>query len=646
MAALSAPAIAAVTPPSIERAPGVTPYDNWIIAFYFAFLIAIGLLFRRLSKNTSDYFRCGGAMPWWITGTSAWIASFSAWTFVGAAAKVYETGTLILWAYYPTVLSLGVVFMFTCTRFRRMRVVTWMEGVRGRYGPGTEQFYTYIKLPLALLGSGVALNAIGVFMAAVFGLEMNKVLLALGTVVTIVALVGGSFAVLASDFVQMFLVMTITIVTAVLTLAQPRIGGLSGLVHQVPSAHFHWAQLARPQVIILWIIAQVWFKCSDMNNMENSTMYLMAKSDRDARRMVLIPMIGSFIGPLIWFIPSMAATITHPDLAAEYPHMTQPHEAAFVAVARDVMPVGMIGLLMCAMLGATITSMDAALNKGVGVFVRSIYLPLLDRNASEKRLLLVGKVCTLLFGVIVVFIAWQVNKLRSIGLFDLTNLLAALLLLPMAIPLLFGLFFKRTPPWTPWSTAIVGFVVAYITNCRDITPDAPGSSHFWTPVVDGIVNFHITPDQVQHVLHWVKPLSHSEVTGYLQFGIVTISTVVIASGWYFFTSLFFANSSQEHQERIAIFFENLRTPIDAKADGIQSRDEILFRLMGGLCLVYGFFILLLMLIPNSVHGRLCFLFCGGVIAIVGGVLYSRSVVLARFHAMPVGDPEWIGSQNS
>ena len=464
-----------------------------------------------------------------------WIAGFSSWTFVGAAAKVYETGTLILWAYYPTVLALGLVLLYTCVRFRRMRVVTWMEGVRARYGPGTEQFYTWVKLPLALLLSGVSLNAIGVFMSVVFNLKMEVVLVLLGAVVTIVALVGGSFAVLASDFVQMFLVMTITVVTAVLTLAQPRVGGLAGLLRQVPSAHFHWSELARPQIILLWIIAQIWFKFSDTNNMENATMYLMAKSDRDARRMVLIPLIGTIIGPLIWFIPSMAATITHPNLAAEYQQLKLPHEAAYVSVARDVMPVGMIGLLMCAMLGATITSLDAGLNKGVGVFVRSIYLPLLRPKASEKHMVVIGKVCTLVFGVIIVAVALEVNRLRSIGLFDLTNLLAATLLMPMAMPLLYGLFFKRTPDWAPWSTALVGFVAAYLAN------------------------YHLSPERFQHLMGWAVPISHREYSEYLQLGIVTISTVSAGSAWYFMSSLFYEGSSTENKKRVSAFFQNPHT---------------------------------------------------------------------------------------
>jgi len=155
----------------------ITVYDYVIIGFYLVFMLAIGLVFRRMSKDTSDYFRAGGAMPWWLTGASAWIFSFSAWTFTGAAGKVYETGTLVLPVFYATAIALCFVLAFTCLRFRRMRVITWMEGVRLRYGPFSEQFYTWIKLPLLLLFSGASLNAIGVFMSAVFNVPMNTMLI-------------------------------------------------------------------------------------------------------------------------------------------------------------------------------------------------------------------------------------------------------------------------------------------------------------------------------------------------------------------------------------------------------------------------------------------------------------------------------------
>src|SRR6267154_2257658 len=104
----------------------ISPYDYFIIAVYFVFILIVGLVFRKLSKNTSDYFRCGGAMPWWITGTSAWLAVFSAWAFVGAASEVYRSGLHVLLLFYASIPALIGVALYTCVRFRRLRVITWM----------------------------------------------------------------------------------------------------------------------------------------------------------------------------------------------------------------------------------------------------------------------------------------------------------------------------------------------------------------------------------------------------------------------------------------------------------------------------------------------------------------------------------------
>jgi Na+/proline symporter len=602
----------------------ITGYDYFIVGFYLLFILGIGLAFRRMSKNTSDYFRAGGAMPWWITGTSAWIASFTAWTFTGAAAKVYETGLLVLVVFYAGVVGLVMVMAFTCIRFRRMRVVTWMEAVRLRYGPFTEQFYTCIKLPLLILFAAVSLNAIGIFMSAVFKMDMTTVLIVLGAVVTLVAFAGGAWAVLASDFVQMFLVMTITSSTALLVLLRPEIGGVSGLIRKLPTSYFHWTEQARLPIVVLWVLVMIWFKISDSNNMENSTMYLMARSDRDARRMVLIPIIGSLIGPLIWFIPSMAARILHPNLAAEYPQLSQPHEAAFVAVAMQVMPKGLLGLLLCAMLGATVTSMDAGLNKGVGVFVRSFYLPLsnsMERwgvqfssrpgtallgslaarmhlamaggERPEKRLLMVGKITTLCFGVLIVIIALLVNKFRTVGLFDLSNQLAASLLMPLALPLLYGMFVKRTPLWSAWSTAVVGVVVTWCLGKA------------------------VKPEIFQHFMGWTEPLSAREKTDFLLVT-STFGTAVVGSAWYFFTGLFYKYSPQGHKDHVERFFANLRTPVEKQ--GVEDLQQVIYHMLGVLCLVYGGFILLLTLIPNSFVGRMCFVFCGGALFTMGAIL--------------------------
>ncbi len=593
----------------------ISVFDYIIIGFYLVFMLAIGVVFRRMSKDTSDYFRAGGAMPWWLTGASAWIFSFSAWTFTGAAGKVYETGLLPLCVFYSTLVALLFAITFTGVRFRRMRVITWMEAVRLRYGPFAEQFYTWIKLPVLLLFAGVGLNAIGVFMSSVFKVDMNATLFVLGAVVTVVAFAGGSWAVLASDFVQAFLIVTITLCTAVMVLARPEIGGLGGLVDKVPSAHFHWGELASPGLIAIYVVATLWLKFSDENNIERATMYLMTSSDRDARRMVLIPLIGTLIGPLIWFIPSMAATILHPNLAAEFPALKQPHEAAFVAVSMDVMPQGLLGLLLSAMLGATVTSMDAGLNKNVGIAIRSLYKPVFRPHASEKHLLLAGKLCTLVFGAIIILLALFINSIRQTNLFDFVNQLAANLLMPLALPLIFGLFYRRTPGWSAWSTALVAVGAAYAASW--MLDDKQDFKHF-----ESVATFLGAMEWtgVKNMLQWLRGLNADEVT-YVKLAVTTLGgTVLVGSAWYFFTSLFYKSAPAAERERIENFFTNLRTPVDRR--GVEGVQTVIYKLLGALCMVYGGFILLLTAIPNRFSGRLAFLFCGGVMFGVGALLFS------------------------
>jgi len=92
------------------------------------------------------------------------------------------------------------------------------------------------------------------------------------------------------------------------------------------------------------------------------------------------------------------------------------------------------------------------------------------------------------------------------------------------------------------------------------------------------------------------------------------------------------------QNRVNDFYQRLITPINAITEKIENRDEVIYRLMGALCTVYGAFILLLMLIPNSMRGRICFLFVGGVITVSGMLLYRRSMVLAKRHSQQIHAP--------
>jgi Na+/proline symporter len=340
-------------------------------------------------------------------------------------------------------------------------------------------------------------------------------------------------------------------------------------------------------------------KLLESNGMEASPKYLMARDERQARLTPVIPIVGTLLAPLLWLVPPTVAAIRHPDLAAQFPALKFPQEASFLVTAADVLPQGMLGLLVCGIFAATVTNLYADLNQGVGVFVRNFYLPVVRPGASERRLLAVCKIATGAFGGLVILLGLLVNRLCESNLFDLLNQLAVSLAIPLAAPLVYGLFFKRTPAWSSWSTVVVGLSCSLAVKL------------FFRPaMLDGV--FGLT-----------GPFLPEEQTQLML--IATVASVTLAcTAWFFFTSVFYSRTSPAYRASADAFFARLHTPLADDANGARAPDghATLAASIGGLCLVYGGFILLLTAIPNPGSGRLCFLACGGVIGGVGLALRS------------------------
>ncbi len=576
----------------------ITLYDYLSIGFYFVFVVTVGAVFARRNKSTSDYFRGGGIMPWWMTGVSAWMASFSAWTFTGAAGKIFTQGFYVVLLYWANFVPYLVVYFFTCYRFRRMRVVTPLEAIRLRYGAATQQFVTWIRLPFLLLFGGVGLNAVGVFMSGAFDLPLPTIIVILGVMVTFVSLVGGAFGVAASDFVQMFLVVTITLVISALALAQPQVGGLAGLVHHLPAQHFEWGEFARPQFITLWFLALLTNNLFYLNTMEMSSKFLMTRSDAHARKMMVFPLFGTLLGPLMWMLPPLvaAAMYSPAQMHAIFPNLGQhPEEGAFLLTAHNVLPQGMLGLLIAGIFGATLSNLDASVNQGVGILVRNFYLPVINPQCPEKKLLIISKLCTALFGVVVIVIGLVVSRLRTLPLFDLLNQLGVSLWLPLAIPLCLGLFYKRTPPWSSWTTMLIGLTMSFA------------------------MKFCTRPEMMAGLPFLHGPFKPEEVTQYYLFATVAgVSLTCI--GWFFFTSLFYDASPPAYKAQVEEFFTRLKTPVeDLTAAQVQENHKVVGTI-GLLCMIFGSFVLLLLAVPNEPMKRLAFLFCGGIVFAVGWLL--------------------------
>ena len=142
-------------------------------------------------------------------------------------------------------------------------------------------------------------------------------------------------------------------------------------------------------------------------------------------------------------------------------------------------------------------------------------------------------------------------------------------------------------------------------------------------IISFFIKYKIDPGWFGRIFGFEGEMSSREVKDYY-FIVGVLANVIICSSWFLFTRLFYKKSPQVYRDRVESFFKDMRTPVDFEAEVGEEKDNMQSRMLGILCFIYGGFVLLLVLVPNPLVGRAAFLFCGGVIAGVGGLLYRAS----------------------
>ena len=332
-------------------------------------------------------------------------------------------------------------------------------------------------------------------------------------------------------------------------------------------------------------------------NLHDSFRFLNARDSVNARKAALLAMGLMGVGSFIWFIPPWAAATLYPDAPSAYPELgNKAADAIYLVFARNAMPVGTVGLLLAGLFAASMSSMDSALNKNSGIFVRSMYQPFLakrNRPVSDAHLLNVSRMLSLMSGVIVIFMALFFKSLKELSLFDLMMSVSTMIQVPLLIPLIVGIFVKRTPQWAPWMTVILGLFVSWMM--KDV----------------------ITP---QVVAGWIglNELTAREVVD-MNLMLTLAAHLFITAGFFWSTSLFYAEEKDMHKAQTDDFFEDLERPVIAD-DEQDDYDRQQRNKLGSMVMYMGSGIMLMTLIPNPLWGRLIFVLCALAILTIGFML--------------------------
>ncbi|KRD58185.1 hypothetical protein ASE40_17765 [Flavobacterium sp. Root935] len=428
--------------------------DYIILIIYAAGILLIGGILSKRNKTSEDMFAVRKQSPWWLSGLSAFMSAFSAGTFVVWGGIAYKQGFVAVSILMCSGIASFLVGKFFAEKWASLNISTVGEYVAIRFGQGAVQFYTWIGMLFKIIAMGVALYSFAVVVASLIPLSPDNwladpqthklsvtyTIIISGFLMLMYAVSGGLWAVLIIDAVQ-FVVLTMTVLFVV-PLSIQKAGGVSSVIDQLPkdflspvSGNFTWLFL------IGWVIVHTFKLGGEWVFVQR---FLAVSSPKNARKSSNLFGWLYIISPIVWMLPPIIYRVAHPDAAPEQ---------AYIMACAWVLPPGLMGLLVAAMFSSAASYIDGEINVYAAAITNSVYKDIIAPDASEKQVVFIGRISSLLIGLLIMAIAVCIPYFGGAEQIILT--ITGLLVVAMVLPMLWGLYFgkiKQSSIW--WSTGI------------------------------------------------------------------------------------------------------------------------------------------------------------------------------------------------
>ncbi len=422
--------------------------DYFVLIGYFVLMLGIGAYFYRYMKGMKDYFSGGNSIPWWLSGVSFWMSSFSVFAFVYYSSLAYKYGWVAVTLFWVTIPATVVAVMLFATRWRRARIDSPVEYLEMRYGAGVRQLFAWQGIPVKIIDDALKLVAIGTFIHGALGLDLKQSMLWSGLIMLAYTFMGGLWAVAVTDFIQ-FVVMAAAIVV-LLPLSIAKVGGPIKLFTGAPEGFFSPTHSNYSWIYIGSHVALFTLAYSSVQWQLIQRYYCVPK-ERDAKKVGWLVVGLNVIGPPLMLIPAMAARqfLTGIEDKAVYPELCV-----------TLLPAGMLGLVVAAMFSATMSMLSSDYNVCASVLTNDVYRRLINPQARQKTLVFVGRLMTLVIGVIVLGMAFLFIRGTGEDMFRNMVKLFSVATAPVAIPMLVGLLSRRISN----AGALAGFMAGICTG--------------------------------------------------------------------------------------------------------------------------------------------------------------------------------------
>ncbi len=473
----------------------------WVDWGFIALFIVISLVVGfwaslKAGKDSGSFFLSGRNMPWWLLGASMVATTFSTDTPNLVTNIVRTQGVAGNWVWWAFLLT-GMVTCFIYAKlWRRSGVMTDLAFYELRYSGkparalrGFRAIYLGVFFNVMVMAM-VSLAAIKIG-AVMFGLSPFQTISVAGVVTVVFSTMGGFLGVVVTDLILFVISMAGAVWAAYIAVNLPEVGGLTNLMAQPQVADklsflpdfTHWEVALTifiiPLTVQWW---SVWYPGAEPGGGGYvAQRMLAAKDERNAMGAVLLFQLAHYaLRPWPWILVALASLVVFPDLAsiqAAFPNLDESvigHDLAYPAML-TFLPHGALGLVLASLISAYMSTMSTQLNWGASYVVNDFYQRFLRPDASEKELVMVGRIATVCLMLLACVMALYLRS--ALQAFNI------LLTVGAGTGLLFLLrwFWWRINAWSEIAAMLVSFLAALYFQFADLP-----SMTDWMKLIAGI----------------------------------------------------------------------------------------------------------------------------------------------------------------
>ncbi len=486
--------------------------DYLVFLLYFIIVSGYGYYVYRRKKNASvsastDYFLAEGSLSWWAIGASLIASNISAEQFIGMSGSGFKMGLAISTYEWMAAATLMIVAIFFIPVYLKNKIYTMPQFLNQRYNGTVAMIMAVFWLLLYVVVNLMSILYLGALaISFISGLNFTACMIGLAVFAIFITL-GGMKVIGYTDVIQVFVLILGGLVATYLALdlVSQKFGttgvfnGLK-LLGSEASDHFHmifkkdndsYNDLPGLTVLIggMWIVNLNYWGCN-----QYITQRALGADLPTARKGILFAAFLKLLMPVIVVLPGIAAYVLHQKGMFQTEMLDSKGIIAYDKAYPNILnllPTGLKGLSFAALTAAIVASLAGKANSIATIFTLDIYQKAIDKNATEKKLVNIGKITVVVSMIIAVILAFIIGeKLMGEGKqgFQYIQEFTGYVSPGIFAMFILGFFWKKASSNAALFSTIGGFAFAILLKFLPSIMDLSflGSSGFAKANADGV----------------------------------------------------------------------------------------------------------------------------------------------------------------